>query len=220
MQFVYHPKAGVQTLQIEGETYNYIFKVRRHRKGETIAIRNMEDGTLYWYEIVEVSRREAVLELRKSEKKEVEPKRFFHLIWCIVDPKTVEKTLPMLNEIGVSKITFVYCDRSQKNFKLKLEKLRKILINSSQQCGRSRLMELEILLSLDEVIKKYNDIVLVDFCEEKLSCTDNVERVLIGPEGGVTKEERALFEKVKGLDTPMVLRSETAAVATASKVMI
>ena len=219
MEFLYHPEAGKEIMNIEGERYNYLFKVRRHKKGEVIHLRNMQDGVLYRYRIEEVHRREATLVLIDKKKKEVIPKRFFHLLWCVVDPKTIEKTLPMLNEIGVSKITFVYCDRSQKNFRLKLEKLRKILINSSQQCGRSRLMELEIISSLNEVLQKYDNIVLIDFCEKKLECSDNIERVLVGPEGGLTQKERKKFENIRGLDG-FILRSETAVVAVSGKVMV
>ncbi len=220
MQFVHHPDAGEEILKIEGEIYNYIFKVRRHKKGEVIPLRNMEDGYLYFYRIDEVDRRKATLMLVEKEHKEIVPKRFFHLLWCIVDPKTIEKTLPMLNEIGVGKITFIYCERSQKNFRLRLDKLQKILINSSQQCGRSRLMELEVVVSLQEALQRYEDIVLVDFSEDFLSCADNIQRALIGPEGGITPQERARFAKIKGLDTPMILRSETAAVSVSAKVMV
>ena len=219
MQFVYHSKAGEQILNIEGEIYSYIFKVRRHKKGEILPLRNMEDGYLYLYRIDEVERRKAVLVLADKEHKEIVPKRFFHLLWCIIDPKTIEKTLPMLNEIGVSKITFIYCERSQKNFRLRLDKMLKILINSCQQCGRSRLMEMEVLSSLDEALQKYDNIVLIDFCEKTLSCCDNIQRALIGPEGGVTSKEREKFSQMRGLDG-FVLRSETAAVAVSAKVMV
>ena len=220
MQFVYHPSSGEETLRIEGEIYNYIFKVRRHKKGEVIAFRNMQDGWLYFYRIDEVSRREAVLTLVHKEFKEVKPPRYLHLLWCVVDPKTIEKTLPILNEFGVAKITFVYCDRSQKHFKLKFDKLRKILINSSQQCGRSELMELESLESLDEAVKKYKNILFLDFSDKKEKKFYNIQRVCIGPEGGFTEREREMFMDVTGLSTPLILRSESAAVAVSAKVLV
>ena len=220
MQFVYHPSSGQETLRIDGETYNYIFKVRRHKRGEIIPFRNMRDGWLYYYRIDEVDRKRALLTLVDKELKEIKPSKYFHLIWCVIDPKSIEKTLPALNELGVGKITFVYCDRSQKNFKLRFEKLQKILINSSQQCGRSDLMELELMESLEGVVQRYGDVVLIDFCEEKLKSADNISRALIGPEGGVSEDERKRFEKILGLDTPLVLRSETAAVGVSAKVLL
>ena len=220
MQFLYHPQSGKERIEIEGEAYNYLFKVRRHKKGEEVALRNLEDQNIYIYKIDEVSRREAILTLVHFYEKPVLPKRFFHLLWCVVDPKTIEKTLPTLNELGVGKISFIYCDRSQKNFRLKMDKLKKILINSCQQCGRSSLMELEVVKSLGEVLDE--DVVVLDFSKKWLGCADNVQKALIGPEGGFSEDERKMFEslKVVGFDTQLVLRSESAAVAIASKVLV
>jgi 16S rRNA (uracil1498-N3)-methyltransferase len=220
MQFLFHKKSKDEILKIEAEEYKYLFKVRRHKKGDKVALRNLEDGYLYMYEIIEVKPKKAILKLIDKEKREIETDRFFHLLWCIIEPKIVEKTLPMLNEMGVSKISFIYCERSQKNFTLKIDKLKKILINSNQQCGRSTLMELEILKGIDEAVLKYDNIVLIDFCDKKLSCSDNIKRALIGPEGGLTKKERELFDRVAGFNTPFVLRSESAAVAIAAKELL
>jgi 16S rRNA (uracil1498-N3)-methyltransferase len=219
MQFVYHPESGAERLVVEGEIYHYIFKVRRHQKGEVIALRNLQDGILYRYRIEEVDRRQAVLVLVDSEKKEVAPKRFFHLLWCVIDPKAIEKALPSLNEIGVGKITFIYCERSQKNFTLRFEKLQKILIASSQQCGRSRLMELEVAGSLAEALARYPQTPALDFGGEAMGCGE-LERLCVGPEGGFSADERALFAKVVGFDTPLVLRSETAACAASARVVL
>ncbi len=81
----------------------------------------------------------------------------------MVDTKIVEKALPTLNEIGVSSITFIYCKRSQRNFKLDFKRLEKILISSSQQSGRDNLMNLNILNSLEEFIKIYPDAKILNF---------------------------------------------------------
>ena len=45
-------------------------------------------------------------------------KNKLHIGWCVIDPKTVEKYIASLNEIGVDKITFIYADYSQKISKL------------------------------------------------------------------------------------------------------
>jgi len=59
----------------------------------------------------------------------------------------------MLNEIGVSKISFIYCDRSQKNFIINLKRVKKILINSSQQCGRSVMMDIEEIECIENFLE-------------------------------------------------------------------
>ncbi len=219
MQFLYHPDAGLPDITIEGEAYRYIFKVRRHREGERIALRNLLNDYLYFYRIDRVGRREAELTFLEKEEWVVMPETPLHLGWCVVDPKTVEKTLPALNELGVEKISFVYCDRSQKSFRIDFERLKRILINSSQQCGRSRMMELEIVDSTAEFLKEYPKSAVLDFGGSPLPCGSGISSLLVGCEGGFSDAERKLFENrtIYGLDTPLVLRSESAMVAVASR---
>jgi len=61
MQFLYHIDAGLPKIEIDGESYRYIFKVRRHKEGERIALRNLKDQYIYFYKIERVTRREAEL---------------------------------------------------------------------------------------------------------------------------------------------------------------
>ncbi len=218
MQFLYHPDAGATIVDVEGDVYRYLFKVRRHKRDETIALRNLEDDSIYFYKIERVSKKEATLLLERKESRRVMPRRYLHIGWCTVDPKTVEKSLPLLNELGVAKISFVYCARSQKNFRIDMERMRRILINSSQQCGRSELMELEILGSTEEYLLRYPKSAVLDFGGVPLSCEAGVESILIGCEGGFDEKERKLFAKrpIYGVNTPIVLRSESAVTVAAA----
>ncbi|NPA04205.1 MAG: 16S rRNA (uracil(1498)-N(3))-methyltransferase [Epsilonproteobacteria bacterium] len=220
MQFIYHPEAGEANLIVEGESFLHLFKSRRHKEGEKLLFRNLKDCYLFTYLVERVEKRKAFLKLVFLECKEVLPKREVTLIWCVVDPKVVEKTLPSLNEIGIWRVVFVYCERSQRNFKLKLDRLKKILINSSQQCGRSKLMEIEIETSLKKVLKRFPNTVLIDFCDTPLNSDGKLTSFCIGAEGGLVESERGLFKEIKGLDTPLVLKSETAAVAVSAKILL
>ena len=100
--------------------------------------------------------------------------------------------------------------------------LSKILINSSQQCGRSTLMKLEICESLEVFLKQYPQTKILDFSEHTLESTTSVDTILIGTEGGFSHEERVLFNKenVLGLHSNLILRSETAAISVASKILL
>ncbi len=220
MQFLYDPNTGREQLRIEGENYKYLFKVRRFKKGDSVLLRNLKDSFAYRYKIVEIERRYAEIVLLEKEISNLQPRGYLQLIWCIVDMKVVEKTLPMLNQIGVSKITFVYCDRSQKNFRPDFARFEKILINSCQQCGRTDLMELETLSNLDEVSERYGNFAVLDFGGTLEY--EEVSTVLIGCEGGFTDREREKFASHRkiGLDTEYILKSETAAVSIAAKLLI
>ena len=218
MQFLYYPDTS-NNIILTGEEHKYLFKVRRIKKDEIVKIRNLKDDFIYFYKIENINKKEAFLKLIKKELKPNKPNKFFHLGWCMIDPKNIEKTLPTLNEIGVSKISFIYCDYSQKNFKLKLDRIEKILINSNQQCGRSDLMEIEIISSSDEFFKKYPEFIALDFDGEEIKCKEYNKLFLIGPEGGFSEREREKFKekvKLKGF----ILRSESAACAISAKILL
>ncbi|CAA6806575.1 MAG: Ribosomal RNA small subunit methyltransferase E (EC [uncultured Sulfurovum sp.] len=221
MQYLFVEQAGEQQLSLEGDEHRYIFKVRRHRQGEIITLRNLKDGKLYFYQIVSLTKKEALLSLEKTEMLTVSAEKNLHLAWCIIDPKSVEKMLASLNEVGVDKITFIYCKRSQKSFKLDFKRLEKIVLNSSQQCGRSSLMKLELIEHLEDFLLAYPNTIMLNFSEQKLSTISQNNTILIGCEGGFSPEESHLFNKenIMGLDTPLILKSESAACMVASKLL-
>lgn len=220
MQYLYQKEAGREILSISGEEYKYLFRVRRFKIGDMVSIRNLRDDFLYSYQIVTIDRREAHLKLLTKEERKIETSSL-HIGWCLIDPKVIEKHLHILNEVGVEKISFIYCDRSQKNFKLNFQRLEKILINSSMQCGRAKMLQLEIIDSIDEYIKRYKDIVVIDFCNNLLQDNKNIKNFLVGPEGGFSSREKAIlrnFDK-RSFKIKTILRSETAVIFATSLII-
>lgn len=223
MQFVYDKSSKNEILELVDENYNYIIKARRHKIDDEIYFRNLEDDFIYLYKIVEINKKSATLTLINSEKKVIENSRKLHLVWCVVDPKTVEKSISSLNEIGVDKITFVYSDFSQKNFKINIEKLNKILINSSSQCGRSSIIKLEISKTLDSFLTQNPKSYILDFSNNFIDDKkDEIDTLIIGCEGGFSKREKSNFNKdfVVGFNSNLILRSETAIVSATSKILL
>ncbi len=221
MQYLYHDQAGSPAIRIEGDAYKYLFKVRRYKRDIPVMMRHLKDDTLYTYRIETLDKKSAYLTLVSARELPVTAKRHLHIGWCIIDPKSIEKVLPMLNETGVEKITFITCQRSQRQFKIDNARLKKILINSSQQCGRSRLMRIETSESLEKFVLTYPQSVLIDFSDDTIGCDRyDIEVAVIGCEGGFTQEERALFRRKIGFDTSLILKSESAACAVASKLLL
>jgi len=223
VRFLFDDDAGKERLTLKGESFKYIIKVRRHQVGDELGFRKHESSeTLHRYKIVTIDGRNAVLELISSEDEEVAASIKLHIGWCVVDSKSVEKVLPLLNELGVAKITFIYCDRSQKNFKPDVKRYERILESSMQQCGRSEMMTFDEVKNVEAFIKHNPQTVVFDFCDEVLGDGSDIDTVLIGSEGGLSEKERALLanQRIVRLDTPMILRSETAATAIASKILL
>jgi 16S rRNA (uracil1498-N3)-methyltransferase len=223
MQYLYSQEAGLPQLKLTGDVHRYLFKVRRHRAGESVHLRNLEDQILYRYHIETIDKKEALLLLEEQREYQVEAKRVLHIGWCVIDPKSIEKTLPSLNEIGIAKITFVYCQRSQKSFKIDFSRLRKILLNSSQQCGRSVMMELDEVESLSAFLEHNPESWMLNFSEQMLACdAGSIGTLLVGAEGGFSEEECAMvgLDRIVGLDTPLILKSESAVCAAAGRLLL
>jgi len=222
MLYLYHKEAGALSLTLEGDDHRYIFKVRRHKEGDTLYLRNLEDGLLHRYFITFMDKRVSNLTLQESTTLEIKAKQPLHIGWCVIDPKSVEKVLPSLNEMGVEKITFIYCKRSQKSFKLDFKRLKKILLNSSQQSGRSQMMQLETAEDLPQFLTDYPKSKMLNFSKNNFMGSTTIETIVIGCEGGFHEDEVALFkaENIVGFDTPLVLRSESAVCAVAAKLLL
>lgn len=223
MIYIFEELAGADTLVIKGELHKYLIKVRRHKVGDTLAFRSNKDiKILHTYKLLEVEPKKLLAKLEKSELLEVKAKKDLHIGWCKIDFKSIEKMLPSLSEIGVSKITFIDCERSQRNVKIDYKRLGRILEASMQQCGSTHKIILEESKSLNKFIEENPDAKVFDFTDKTLDDVDDISCVIIGCEGGFSGDEKELLSylDVFRLDTNMVLRSESAVMAVASKVLV
>ncbi|MCV3356617.1 16S rRNA (uracil(1498)-N(3))-methyltransferase [Campylobacter sp. RKI_CA19_01122] len=220
MQFLYHPQSGTASLELENEAFLHL-KARRIKVSDKIILKNLKDFYTYTYECIELSRRSCVLNLLDKKEEKQELKTYIHLALAVIDPKVIEKTLPFLNELGVAKLSFVYMEYSQKNFKLNFKRMEKILIESSQQCGRASLMELESFDDFKKFQQAYENIVLIDFEGEDLMNFDPGRYVfLVGAEGGFSQKEREINIKKAKLQANYILKAQTALIGVASKFII
>lgn len=222
MKFMLHPSAGNAELVISGEEHKYLIKVRRHKTGDLICFRNKQDlSQEYRYRLERSDGKNGYLSLESQRVNFHENPKKLHIGWCLIDPKTIEKTLPMLCELGVEKITFIHCHRSQRNFKLDYGRFDRIMESSIMQCGRTSFIQFAESPSLKTFLKEHPETYILDFGGEVLGNDEVVETVVIGCEGGFDDTERKAFDtyKVRLFASLMILRSETAAVAIASRLL-
>lgn len=220
MKFILSCDAGKPQLSLSGDEYKYIIKVRRHVVGDIIAFRHRSSlSEEYHYRLEHADGRRADFILEKHQHAPCEATKKVHIGWCVIDPKTVEKVLPMLTEMGVSRITFIQCHRSQRNFRFDFDRFDRIMESSIMQCGRTSLIEFSEAASLEEFLNAHPQSVILDFGGEELNSAEPLETVVIGCEGGFHESERSLFahHRIRHFSSPMILRSESVAVAVASR---
>ena len=221
--YILDDNASDNILSIRGELFKYLVKVRRHALGDELSFRSRDDiQKLHKYKVVALEARSLKLELISSKLEVVDSNKLLHIAWCIIDIKSIEKILPSLNEIGVSRISFIYCDRSQKSTKIDFKRFKRILEASMQQSGRSSYIEFDTYKNIKDFINNFPDTKVFDFCENILEDSSDFKTILIGCEGGFSQNEKELLKNQENfrLNTPMVLRSESAVMAVSSKILL
>ncbi|MDR2904610.1 MAG: 16S rRNA (uracil(1498)-N(3))-methyltransferase [Helicobacteraceae bacterium] len=221
MRFLFHAQAGESSLVLGGaDSAALHIKALRLQAGSRVNLRNLADDNLYEYEIALLDRRKAVLNLLSS-RREIVLGGGGALAWFVTDPKTIEKTLPFLNELGVGKLNLVWGERSQGNFRLDLTRFDRIVAASCEQCGRSRKM-IVAEAKLADLTSASADLAVLDFGGEVLTSSNKTrianKTIVIGAEGGFGARDLELltpFPKFS-LGGALILRSETAAIYAAT----
>ena len=139
----------------------------------------------------------------------------------------LELIIQKLNELGISKIIPFDSDFTIAKFNSsKLERLNKIAVESSKQCGRSKSLQVESCISFKQMIEEINKFqtVLFAYENERTTYLKDINllgdiAIIVGSEGGFSeKEVNALLKtnaKIVGLGN-RILRCETASIAMAS----
>lgn len=195
-------------------------KVFRYTLGDSVVLFN-GDSVNYHYSFSHIQKKSCTLACI-STSKALRPSHTTSLYLSLIKKDNFELVTQKATELGVIKVVPVLSVRSSiKN--LSEERLKKIAIESSEQCGRSDIPEIcpAITLSkaLEELPEKTIPIAL-DFSEKPLTtiivkCKHIPVALFIGPEGGWSAEDVQLFEKHKVKRASLgetTLRAETAAI--------
>ncbi len=156
------------------------------------------------------------------------PTRKIRLFTALVKKDNFETIAEKATELGVTDVIPVLAERSEKKG-LNEKRLKKIVIEASEQSGRGDVPAIHAVIDLKMAIESLGeDARAVAFHTEgelfdrKDVPNDEDVSVFIGPEGGWSPDELDMFHKhdvpVRCLG-PQVLRAETAVIAALSQVV-
>lgn len=187
------------------------------------------DGNGLEYEgvIGKINNREAEVEV-VAERAGIIPEKKITLCISIIKKDKMEWVVEKATELGVSKIIPIISERSEKK-NINLERLKKIAIEASEQCGRGDVPNISEIMSLEETLEKSENIVVCHNSPLSLPCDPSLITregdqtplsIFVGPEGGWSEKEIERFKdsniKIFSLGN-LVLRAETAAVVALSR---
>ncbi len=200
---------------------HYIFKVMRMSEGQSFSLFN--DSGEWEAKIKEINK--GIVDFVIVKK--LRSKNNSSEIWLAFTPIKLNYLNFMIQkatELGVTKFIPILSERTiVRNINEK--RIKKIIIEASEQCNRLNIPSLDKLISFDQFLKlhKNTNIVFGDLNSNNSKIKYDKKKpmcVLIGPEGDFSEKER---DKILGLNNicslkfnDNILRTETAAISMIS----
>lgn len=230
MQLFYNPTIdeNTESFSFDKEESRHIIKVLRKKDSDILFVTNGL-GYLFETQITLASDNKCTVAIISFTKEN--PKKFrLHL--AVAPTKMNDRYewfLEKATEIGISEITPIICDRSERKV-INRERFDKIILSALKQSNELYLPKLNDVITLKEFLTKKNEgLQLIAHCEETdkktlksvLKPNEDVT-LLIGPEGDFTEKEIALalensFVPISLGNTR--LRTETAAIVACHSVV-
>jgi 16S rRNA (uracil1498-N3)-methyltransferase len=206
---------------------NYLQNVLRLRSGAGILIFNGRDGE--WLGTLQETGKRGVSATVHSCVRQQVAGMDLHYLFAPLKHARLDYMVQKAVELGVSRLQAVLTRHTQVA-RVNLERMAANVIEAAEQCGILTLPEVAAPVSLDQMLAARNPARMLVFCDEDAPVWDPVAAlsaarspgplplaVLIGPEGGFAKDERALLLKQPNITRmalgPRILRADTAAVA-------
>ena len=221
---------------ITGQDAKHIAKVLRMRPNDKILFTNGK-GKDYNSTITTISPEEVKLTIKKSYNSKSESPARITLFQGMLKDNKMDTLIKHLTELGISAWTPLFCERAipkpdKKRIDSRIKRWEKIAIEALKQCNRSVLPKINRPVTFSDMIKNTaffdlkiafweNATIPIGKLFELSQQTQSITKIciLIGPEGGLSKEEIMLAENA-GFKTylmgPRILRAETASITACS----
>lgn len=222
----YLPSINKSRPELIGNAHTHAAYALRIRVGDLITVFDGV-GNDYTCKVKEIKKDKTLLEILDTSENVGESAISVTLYLSVIKQDKFELAVQKATELGVKRIVPVYSTLTQRNYSLNYERLNKIAISACEQCGRSIVPVIEQTLDFDELLNRTQKTYMIFPWERESNGTiqsaldkDKTDiSVFIGPEGGITEEEKNKLASVGAKSVTLgkrILRAETAAIAALS----
>lgn len=227
---------------ITGEDVNHIKNVLRLNVDDDIQVCNLETAVNYACGISKIDNEKVECNIFNQIESDAESNIHINIFQGIPKSDKMELIIQKCVELGINEITPVEMKRcvakiDEKSKVKKLERWQKISEVAAKQCGRDRVPKINNVTNIKNICNSTSeyDIVLLAYENEKentlkkelLNLKDEMNQnlkiaIIIGPEGGLDKEEVELLKESGAKSVTLgkrILRTETVAFVLTSIVM-
>lgn len=238
--FVENEQIEDKIIRIIGNDVNHISNVLRMKKTDKIQIGNKETSENYIAEIKEMKKNEIIAIKIEEIQENSESNVKIDLYQGLPKADKMELIIQKTTEIGIDKIIPIDMVRcvvklDSKEEKKKIERWQKIAEVAAKQSKRGKIPEIKNKIKIKELADKINeyDIFLVAYEEENINTLKQELKkietkkeykigILVGPEGGIAKEEIDMLKEIKAKTVTLgkrILRTETAPIVIVSNIL-
>lgn len=212
-----------KNITISNDDIFHIVKVMRMKINDQFEINN--DGDIYLAQINSLAPFSFKIIKKIDENRELKTK--ITLLYCLPKGDKIDLVLQKATELGVKQIVLVNSSRciakiNDENKEKKLARFNKIIKEATEQCKRNNLPALKDVIKFNEISNYQSDLNLIAYENSKMSNQElkdllrnfkgNTVTILIGAEGGFSKEEVEHALKNNFISISLgnrILRSET-----------
>lgn len=224
------PRLCVMDALTQGDTIilakaqsHYLARVLRRQTGDQVRLFNWSDGE-WLADITHLSKQEITLRVGEQTRPYSRPPD----IWLLFAPIKHKRNVFIVEkatELGAELIRPVMTARTTS--KINMDKMKAHIIEAAEQTERVDLPQIRDPLKLEQILEDWDEARTLIFADESgdgqpaaaaLAKINAPAAILIGPEGGFTKQERKLLHSkpycVPISLGPRILRADTAVAAT------
>ena len=216
------PKEGIFSIHHQG-LFSQIKKVLRLLPNEKVGLFNGNSQEYISKIVSSGNKNEIVFQIEEIQKNDVSLNKEVSLFFSILKKDNVEWIIQKGTELGVSNFIPIISARSEKK-NINIDRINKITIEATEQSGRPVPPTIKEITKLESIFDSFHEPIIVfekgsePFKKEDFENAIKVG-ILIGPEGGWTKEEISLFKNRKATFRSLgstTLRGETAAIVASA----
>jgi len=231
---IYHPTPieGQSPQKLTKDAAHHLIHVLRLQCGDNITLFD-GNNTEYHAVISGMTKSHVEVDIPETIHRSLESPLKIHLFQAIIRFDKLDWIIQKATELGITEITPVQCQRSQmklntERFNKKWQHWQKIMINACEQCGRNQLPRINTPDTLP---------IIANHCDAALKLVPHPNAntpilslaskqaskiaIVIGPEGGFTKDETSRLTQHDFINVslgPRILRAETASISSISLV--
>ncbi|MBC6444025.1 MAG: 16S rRNA (uracil(1498)-N(3))-methyltransferase [Alphaproteobacteria bacterium GM202ARS2] len=214
------------TILFDQAQHHKLFHVLRLRVGDNVCVFDGKQGA--WLATIDSLNKKSAQAKIISQHRNQHPPWHTRLLFAVLKQAALDDLIDKATQMAVGVLQPVITDYTVVR-RINHVRLHSRATQAAEQCNRLDVPKVEPLKTIQDVLKTWDKQVPLYVCDpykgESPTSTEENAAFLIGPEGGFSQKEYALFDQLPDLGysrqyvrlAPLLLRAETAAtVALAS----